>query len=433
MVAMADQALDSGHGITGCIDVGGDCATDSPAGQKIRQFCCDTCNTQHPTPTTSLPPADDADPVHLYLLGGQSECVGAASVARLEDEGQDVYAHLIGEQEGVWLAGNVRGADESTFFIAPMQAGNEWTKFGPEISFGQRVREVTGARVLVVKYCWGGSSTKQHWNPKTDANSWDYTADDGTAAYLIENQHVDFADKDRLFVNQVYVARRATEALAEAGVAFEWKGIVWSQGQSDLAVSSGWAEFGANTANYFDAARKHAVRVWNLPIVDMGSAVRGSGPSHELRTGKAYAGQTVAGCNVAFIEHGGATSDPTSDCVSNPLATCDDIIISVDFFNYFGWDPNVPAEMKPAGANNQTFPWWVAYPNNQHSEYGGMILNGQMLADEYIRAFTTFTLPTEFVINDPALMFPYNKCAAGEYPSSDNVCWVKHGKQRPGP
>lgn len=412
---IAELAASQGRDdISGCADVGGMCGANTQAGTVVRQWCCATCEAQQSGPATSLPPPADDDPVHLFLLGGQSECVGQASAALLETEGKFDYPSLVGEQEGVWLAG-ISQTDQ--FFVAPM---SPLTKFGPEVSFGQRVHQVAGARVLVVKYCWGGSSVAQHWNPTTVANRWDYATDNGTAAWLVENAGVDFTDKNALFVNQVYTVRRTTEALVAAGVTYVWKGIVWVQGQADHKKNH-WTTFGTDTARVFDAMREISVGVWNLPIVDTGS-----GGSANGRTGKAFAGQLVKGCRVTTIENGSFTANPNSTCVPGPSNACPgSTFISVDFFNHFGWDVNLPDSLKPVGANDKTFRWYKQYPTNLHSEYGGMILKGRMLADEYVRAFTTIPLPEAFATEDPALLFPWFRCSPrGTKPSMDNLCWV---------
>ena len=72
-------------------------------------------------PDTSLPPADDADPVQLVLLGGQSECTGSGLAADLIADDTGRYQDLVGIQDGVWFAGVDDASDE--VFIAPYEAG----------------------------------------------------------------------------------------------------------------------------------------------------------------------------------------------------------------------------------------------------------------------------------------------------------------------
>ena len=38
--------------------------------------------------------------------------------------------------------------------------------------------------MLIFKYCYGGTSAKEDWNPDFGANAWDRSKDNGTAAFL---------------------------------------------------------------------------------------------------------------------------------------------------------------------------------------------------------------------------------------------------------
>mmetsp|Transcript_50346 Transcript_50346/g.155637 ORF Transcript_50346/g.155637 Transcript_50346/m.155637 type:complete len:527 (+) Transcript_50346:60-1640(+) len=402
--------------ISGCIDAAPACTRTDAAGDATRRVCCVTCSSGG-VPESSLPPADPEDPVQLFLLGGQSECVGSAD-AQLLQQDSATYPELVDTQDGVWFAGYSYPVGSDRFFIRPLKAGEEKTKgFGPEVSFGQRVRAVTGARVLMVKYCVGGTNVHTQWNPRTTKNKWSSAADDGSADWLLHNGGVDFSDKEAQYVNWIYTARRAAEALTAAGVAFEWKGIVWVQGDADKANT--WQQFGEDTAYVWGAARRH-LGVPALPVVDSGSGVK-----HNLRTGKAHAEQVVPGGKAFNVEFAMASADPTSSCVPGPSNPClDSIFLNADVFNHYGWDPNVPASLKPPGASSATFRWWKAFPNNQHTEYEGMVLKGRMLADKYIQAFTQVPLPAPMAAEDPALLFPWPPCASGQMPSSTNQCWV---------
>ena len=76
-------AKERGHPeVTGCIDVGGYCATNDPMGNGVRRLCCATCTAALGPPAQSLPPKS-VGPVDLYLLAGQSGCVGMSSVPQM--------------------------------------------------------------------------------------------------------------------------------------------------------------------------------------------------------------------------------------------------------------------------------------------------------------------------------------------------------------
>merc|ERR1712166_762105 len=334
---------------------------------------------------------------------------------------------IAGTQDGVWFAG-VDGKDDSGsngVFIAPMkagQAGGKQAKWGPEAVIGQRIRNSTGARVMVVKYAWSGTNVYQNWNPETDTNTWNYDLDDGTAAWLKANACQNYKNVDALFVNQVYTVRRITEQLEAAGVAYEWKAIVWMQGASDGSQSNDpdrglWENFGADTVRVFDAMRRRTVKTWNLPIVDEG----GTGVSNRA-TGKQYAAQEVKGCNVRNVEINVGVGSGGFD---------EDVFyLNPTLFNHFGWD--LAAGDHAMKTTDKTFAWYTKYPTNMHVAYEGAIVKGRMLANEYIRAFTDFDLTDAMKADDATLLAPMVRCAEGTVPTQDAICWVdlREGLQR---
>ena len=232
--------------------------------------------------------------------------MGQAEAADL-DADPDGYPELQGTIPGVWFAGYASPATTGRFFIAPMNAGTDRSMFGPEISFGERMYAVTGQPTLIMKYCVGGTNVHTQWNPSTSENSWDTSADDGTADWMARNAGLNFNSKDHLFKNMVYTIRRTNEALNNGRVPFEWAGIVWVQGFSDLDAGD-WKYFGENTARVWEGFRKH---IGNVPIIDTGSSTH-----NQLRSGKEYATQIVNGCQAKNIEFASVSNDDTpSDCV----------------------------------------------------------------------------------------------------------------------
>ena len=64
-------------------------------------------------------------------------------------------------------------------------AGSVGDKHGPEVAIGHRLQELTGARVLIFKYCMGGTSAKEDWNPDWTGNAALY--DVGDPLYSVGN------------------------------------------------------------------------------------------------------------------------------------------------------------------------------------------------------------------------------------------------------
>jgi len=416
--AAAKQGRDD---ITACVDVLGGCALENQMGQTLRSICCQTCSDNdvgNPLPETSLPPTDET--VQVYLLSGQSECFGQAEAADLDADAQ-TYPELQGDIPGVWFAGYASPTSTDRFYIAPMNAGTDRSMFGPEISFGERMYAVTGKPTLVMKYCVGGTNVITQWNPEEEDNMWDTSADDGTAQWMADNAGLNFLSKTHLFKNMVYTIRRTKEALTDGGVPHEWAGIVWVQGKGDLKWSD-WKGFGENTARVWEGFREHIGS--DVPIIDSGSSTQ-----NQLRSGKEYATQIVKGCKAKNVEFSSVSNDDDpAGCVVGPSDTCEgasNIHLNLAPFLHFGLDPRFEDADTLCPTCNE-FRWYRKYPENMHSGYEGMILKGRMLAIAFLGEFTSYTIPSKFLDNDVATLFPWNPCPDGGKPSDGNFCWIDY-------
>ena len=161
----------------------------------------------------NLPPTTET--VHLFLYGGQSNCVGKAKIDRLLED--DNYSDYHKEQSGVWFAG--RSDDTDDFVIGPMTPGLENGSrgtFGAQVSMGYHYHRVTNKHVMIVKLGAGGTNVYQDWNPYTVQNQWDRDKDDGTAAYLIPN----YGSDQYMYKNFVHNSRLVMETLKAANVSW---------------------------------------------------------------------------------------------------------------------------------------------------------------------------------------------------------------------
>jgi len=463
---LAQLLIDNGRAETfGCADLKSFCGTDGQEGWVAGTYCCGTCGGGGESDATTddgepivfddsgLPPRDDGGkPLELYLLGGQSECVGAARASDLAADG-DKYPELQGTIDGVWLAGYELPASPGSFLIAPMSADLDGYRFGPEVSFGERIRDAkkkkgggegSAANVMIVKYCLGVTNVREHWNPDTEANGWDVSEDDGTAAWLRSRTYFDEADKGNvrahLFVNMVYTIRRTEEALREAGIPYGWSGIVWDQGPADNDPDDPnlWKTFGEDTARVWEGFRDAIGET--VPIVDTGAAA-----TNQMRSGKEYAVQIVEGGLAKNVEFSASSSDDSAgSCVITATETClDDPHRFMDYriFDHYGWDPLMPDEMIQELATKEpikTFHWFVEFPSNLHSAYEGMILRGRMLANAFLRTFVAddesdlvaFGIDVQ---EDLAERFPSDRCPVGVKPSAGNFCWIDYRQGVPVP
>lgn len=395
-----------------------------------------------------LPPSDV--PLEVFYLGGQSECVGKASVDDLRSiEGAERYPELQGTIDGVWMAGytGFKASSPDAFFVDEMSASvDDVPTFGPEVAFGERIRtairagkEKLESNVLIVKYCAGGTNVRRNWNPSTPENGWDRSRDDGTSKWLLENASVVlFFFNDMLF-NEIYTIRRTREVLDDAGISYRWSGIVWVQGLADQDPDDddNWKTFGEDTARVWNELRRElggSSRTKKgggpaVPIIDTGSSWQ-----NQLKSGKEYAVGIVDGCRAATIEYGLAAYDEgSSTCVVRPSEPClDDLMLDTRIFDRFGWDPRTPPDLLPTSKSIETFRWWVSFPTNQHSAYDGMVLQSRMLADEFLRVFVppSFYDLSRFDGDDAAALFPYEPCPTGVGPSRDRICWIDHRQKQ---
>lgn len=429
---LATVAANNGYDdISGCIDVPTTaCGLNNNIGNLVRQYCCDTCNIDPnaPPPENELPDTDET--LQVFLLSGQSECFGQARVGDLVAD-SSTYPELQGEIDGVYFAGYKLPESTDRYFIAPMKAARDRPNgnFGPEVSFGERIHSITGKNTMIMKYCVGGTSVHTHWNPTTPENSWNKNADDGTSQWMQDNAGLDFTSKNHLFKNMVYTIRKTEETLKEGGVSFNWAGIIWIQGNADSKEGDPvWKVFGENTARVWDGFRDAFNPTYvdgTVPIVDTGSASKNT-----LKSGKEYATQIVKGCKAINVESGSVADDETSDdCVvstSEPCLDADNRHTHPDFYNFYGYDPLVPDDLKPDGFVDKTFKWFAKFPTNLHSGHEGMILKGWMLANHFTMEFTDYDLPSEYASFDPAIQFPWIRCDDGTLPSDDYICWIDH-------
>jgi len=126
--------------------------------------------------------------------------------------------------------------------------------------------------------------------------------------------------------------------------------------------------------------------------------------------------------------------DPSSNCTVTANSVCP-TFTNYSFYEHYGIDPvlftgnysdTVPDDLLNL---NKTFTWFKDYPNNLHSEYDGMIWKGNMVANEFIRTFTDWTLTPDMIADDPIVLFPSKSCGRpgdSDYtpPGVDNVCYI---------
>ncbi|MGD1865863.1 MAG: sialate O-acetylesterase [Phormidesmis sp.] len=154
----------------------------------------------HPIPLASRPSFRTAlgtpdDPVSVYLMAGQSNMMGAALQENMDPQYTVPFP-----------AAKIWGNRAEFVPLAPGFDG-QYVDFGPELSFGRRIVEHSRETVYLVKSGLGATTLADDWAPERINNSYDRFT-----------QTVD----------------AALAELTEQGVAYEIKGLVWMQGESDV-------------------------------------------------------------------------------------------------------------------------------------------------------------------------------------------------------
>ncbi|MEM8504707.1 MAG: sialate O-acetylesterase [Cyanobacteria bacterium P01_D01_bin.1] len=155
--------------------------------------------------------------VPVYLLAGQSNLVGAASVSNLSDPS---FAQPFAEAQ-IWS----RTAREYVDLQPSFDGRSD--RVGASLSFGRRVVENTGEDTYLIEYGLGGTSLAEDWN-----------VEDGEQFELFR----DFTVK-------------ALDNLIEQGLNYEVKGLVWYQGESDVFDNSFANSYQDNLLGFVDGIR----------------------------------------------------------------------------------------------------------------------------------------------------------------------------------
>jgi hypothetical protein len=134
--------------------------------------------------------------IKIFLLGGQSNMVGAGKTVNLKPRYNKPFSRI-----KIWNPKTKRWSPLSPEVV------NEQGQFGPEISFGHALAKAFRADdIRLVKYAAGGTALYNDWSPRTEGG-----------------QYVKF----------MRTAKAALADLDTAGVDYEISGMLWLQGESD--------------------------------------------------------------------------------------------------------------------------------------------------------------------------------------------------------
>lgn len=192
----------------------------------------------------------------LYILTGQSNAGGNGSLAELPTFCGEHGQPLDAPQPDVLFSLNYHDGEHQNDSGDPLHHGafgplvpgqtelngRHPELFGPEISLLDRLSVLRSAPLALVKYYVNGASLGGPFN----ANP---TADDGGA-----------------FRGLINSLDAATAWLAANDCRFEWKGLLWFQGETDAGHQAMAADYQANLMTLIAAVRAHLDRP-DLPVV----------------------------------------------------------------------------------------------------------------------------------------------------------------------
>ena len=239
-------------------------------------------------------PAEDG-PVQVYVLAGQSNMQGHASLRTFEylvynEETAEDYEHLkdrMGrwvERKDVWVWTT---DGERSGNLKPGFGADEW-QVGPELGFGWTVGRKLDRQVLIIKTCWGGVAVKKGFLPPGAGGPGKrYTGMIEHVKNVLDEPGQHFPGYDE-------------------GRGYDLAGFVWFQGWNDMIDreqrKNDYAGYTEKLAQLIRDVRKD-LDAPDMPVVIGELGVGGEGQKTEFRRAqKAVADVPDLKGNVTFVE-----------------------------------------------------------------------------------------------------------------------------------
>ena len=172
-----------------------------------------------------------AQPVDVYLVAGQSNMTGQGVLANLQS------GQVPDPRPWLYHSANLKSSAEP-FTWAPLRPASETReKFGPEVSFGNRMQERTRYRpVALIKHAFTATNLASDWNPGKDGN--------------------DRAHRGAQFQILVGTVDAGMKALREKGFDPTIRGMIWQQGESDADATEWAVGYAANLSHFIARVRE---------------------------------------------------------------------------------------------------------------------------------------------------------------------------------
>lgn len=228
--------------------------------------------------------AGAAEPVHVFILAGQSNMQGKArveignggvpgaigSLRYLVNTDPAHYGQLVNpdktwaSRSDVWIKYNTGSIEAPITVRGDLKAGygdvgnlaSSDPRMGPELGFGQVMGDLFSGQVLLIKEAWGGRSLAVDFRPPSSGGI--------TGPYytqiLIDVQNV--------------LSNLGTYFPGYQGQGYKLEGIAWHQGWNDRIDQGFNDEYEVNLVNFIKDIRKD-LKAPNLPFVVANTGMSG--------------------------------------------------------------------------------------------------------------------------------------------------------------
>jgi hypothetical protein len=205
--------------------------------------------------------------IDIYLLAGQSNAHGHATVADLDSsrQAQDGFFYTSWHENTSNASSDQYYSDWATSLVAGATRGDSNNStlgnsnyFGPEIGFASKANEIglTSRNFGILKHAIGASALTDDGSADGGLSDWDLTATGDKRG-----------DAYRAFKSAI---SDALTKLEDMGYGYNLKGMIWWQGESGGAVSDLIA-FISDFRNYLDTNYNLSVPKEQFPIVITGT------------------------------------------------------------------------------------------------------------------------------------------------------------------
>lgn len=242
--------------------------------------------------------AETTKPVKVFILAGQSNMEGHASMKLLDyqagqPEIRGLYEHLRKdgkwiERDDVWIKFLDRKGKLTVGYGAP-------SCIGPELEFGSVVGDHYGPQVLLIKTAWGGRSLYRDFRSPSAGMPPDNALEKMLANSKKRNPNATLEDikkpygaSYRAMLEEVRATLSNLKTLFPeyANQGYEIDGFVWFQGWNDMIDADATAEYTVNLT-YLIRDVRYDLKIPQLPFVVGQMGIDGMNPNDGIKRFKA--------------------------------------------------------------------------------------------------------------------------------------------------